>query len=112
SVVLTAFEPTRDEILTSVHSILNQTFTNFELIIVDDASGAKFNQIFEELATIDKRIRLVRLEKNGGTYAARNVGIREARGKYFTGQDDDDWSHPERLQTQIDFLEGNEESVG
>ena len=112
SVVLTAFEPTRDEILTSVHSILNQTFTNFELIIVDDASGTKFNQIFEELATIDKRIRLVRLEKNGGTYAARNVGIREARGKYFTGQDDDDWSHPERLQTQIDFLEGNEESVG
>lgn len=112
SVILTAFQPSRDELLTSVNSILRQTYTNLELIIVDDASGSDFTALYEELESMDDRIKVIRLEENGGTYAARNVGLREARGTFFTGQDDDDWSHPERLEHQVDFLVQNPAKVG
>lgn len=112
SVVLTAFQPSKEELLTSVNSILDQTLTSIELIIVDDASGSEYDSTFDEVKQLDNRIRIIRLETNGGTYAARNIGIREARGEYFTGQDDDDWSHPERLHHQVQFLDSNSESIG
>lgn len=112
SVVLTTFQPREEQLLTSVQSILRQSYENLELIIVDDASGPDYKNIFDKLNTLDSRIKIVSLEKNVGTYGARNVGIKEARGKYFTGQDDDDWSHSERLVHQVRFLEAHPESAG
>lgn len=112
SVVLTAFQPDEDRLLTSVHSILEQTWQNFELIIVNDCSGTEFAGIFERLSRADSRIRVITLDKNQGTYAARNIGYAASHGVFITGQDDDDWSHPQRLERQIDFMLRNPDLIG
>lgn len=112
SVVFTTFQPTRFELLTSVRSILNQTVSNIEVLIVDDASGDEYSQLLDEIEDIDSRVRVIRLSENGGTYVARNIGFGQARGEFVTGQDDDDWSHPQRLETQVRYLQENENVVG
>lgn len=61
---------------------------------------------------MDPRIRLIKLSVNGGTYNARNAGIRAATGQYITGQDSDDWSHPERIERQVEHLIAEPSSAG
>lgn len=112
SVVLTAYRPGFDELRTSVRSILNQTISETEIIIVNDASGVDYDETFAMIASMDSRIRVLTMPSNGGTYAARNRGFSDARGQYITGQDDDDWSHPERLAHQVRFMESHPETVG
>lgn len=112
SVVFTTFRPTRNELLTSVQSILNQTLSNIELIIVDDASGEEFDNLFDEIQGLDSRLHIVRLVENSGTYVARNIGFARAKGEFVTGQDDDDWSHPQRLENQVAYLRNNKDVVG
>ncbi|WP_409011844.1 glycosyltransferase family 2 protein [Aeromonas salmonicida] len=90
----------------AIQSILDQTHSNFELIIVDDHSE---KNAYRKLAKFirgkkDKRIKIVRLKKNSGTYRAKNTGLSISRGKYITFQDSDDWSHPMRLQVQLGKL--------
>lgn len=104
SVILTSFRPEREPLLTAVRSILSQTWRNLELIVVDDASPQEFVPLLEEVESLDARVTVVRLLKNGGTYLARNVGWSRAIGEFITGQDADDWSHPERLERQIEPL--------
>lgn len=112
SVILTTFNPDANEIRTAVKSILEQSWSNIELLLIDDCSDASFIPPLEEIASADSRVHLIRASVNGGTYRARNIGIREATGKYITGQDTDDWSHPDRLRRQVEFLEGNPEVPG
>lgn len=100
TVVMTTFKR-HQEILTSVHSILRQTWKNLELLIVDDASGSEFEPLLEELEQLDVRIRVIRQVENSGTYLCRNRAMSDARGEYITFQDDDDWSHPQRLERQV-----------
>lgn len=105
TVILTSFRPDA-RLFTAVRSILRQTYQNFELLIVDDASGPEYMDVLDEAVAMDSRIRLIRQEVNGGTYLARNAGIAEARGELMTGQDDDDWSHPRRIEWQYrEFVE-------
>lgn len=104
SVVMTTFRPSRQTTLHSARSILAQTWSNLELIVVDDASGPEFGPVIDEIAALDPRVRVVRLASNGGTYLARNAGLRAAAGVLVTGQDDDDWSLPERIARQADSL--------
>lgn len=106
SVIVTTFNPDPVEIRTAVHSILRQSWQNLELLLVDDHSNENTIAPLEKLAAEDPRVRLIRLPVNGGTYRARNAGIREACGKYVTGQDTDDWSHPERIAMQVAVFEG------
>lgn len=73
-----------------VGSILSQTFTDFELILVDDGSPDKCPQMCDEMAKKDERIVVIH-KKNGGLSDARNVGIRAARGKYIVFADSDDF---------------------
>lgn len=112
SVIVTTFNPDANEIRTSVKSVLEQSWSNIELLLIDDCSDAAFISSLEEIACSDSRVRLIRAPVNGGTYRARNIGIREASGKYITGQDTDDWSHPDRLRRQVEFLEANPEIPG
>ncbi|GAA4106216.1 hypothetical protein GCM10022249_01730 [Enteractinococcus coprophilus] len=104
SVLMTCYMPDREEFLTAVNSILRQSWQNLELIIVDDASPIEFEPVLEEAENSDPRVRVIRQEENGGTYRARNTGITAATGAFITGQDSDDWSHPERLATQVEYL--------
>lgn len=112
SVILTVFEPEAEQLTSSVQSILNQTWANIELIIVDDCSGSQFKDLFDQISAMDDRIKILHASRNGGTYVARNIGYGAARGDFITGQDDDDWSHPQRVARQIEFLADSPDFIG
>gem|GEM_PF-595338 len=87
----------------AIESILNQTYKNFEFIIINDGSTDNSLQIIESFN--DPRIKLVNNEKNLGIIKTRNKGLQLAKGKYIANMDADDVSLPERLEKQITFLE-------
>src|SRR5699024_1258301 len=61
---------------------------------------------------LDPRVRIIYLSENQGTYIARNIGYAASRGDFITGQDDDDWSHPQRIARQIEYMRTNPEAIG
>ena len=93
----------------AIESILGQTLSDFEFIIIDDGSQDRSAAIIRSYAARDDRIRCVMLEQNTGEASARNRGMEVARGEFVTGMDCDDVSLPERLQKQVDFLQANPE---
>ena len=86
----------------AIESILNQTFSKFELIIIDDASTDGTDRVL--YSYVDYRIMIERNERNIGNYASRNKGIQKARGKYIAIMDADDIAIPTRLEKQISYL--------
>lgn len=112
SVIMTTYCPNREAVLLSARSILAQSWANLELIVVDDASPADYSSVLKEIQALDSRVRVVIQPENGGTYLARNRGLREARGELVTGQDDDDWSHPDRILSSVRFLQSRPEVPG
>lgn len=93
----------------AVESILNQTFTDFEFVIVDDGSTDNTWQILQGYAANEPRIALVRNETNVGLARSLNKGLELARGEYIARMDADDVSLPERLATQVAFLDEHPE---
>ena len=91
----------------AIRSIINQTLTDWELIIVDDASTDSTAQVAQEFATSDSRIRYHRNQRNSGLAICRNISFELARGRYIALQDDDDISLPQRLDKQARFLDRN-----
>lgn len=90
----------------SIASILDQTFTDFELLIVDDCSAsADCLETIEHFARADTRIRVIRNEKNLGLTKTLNKGISMARGEYIARIDGDDIAAKERLEKQFRFME-------
>lgn len=86
----------------AVQSVLNQTYQNFELIIVDDGSKDNTKKAMQEFT--DPRIKYVVHQQNRGAAAARNTGIKCAKGKYIAFQDsDDEWS-PNKLELQMEIF--------
>ena len=79
-----------------VDSILNQTFSDFELILVDDGSPDNCPQICDEYAKKDSRIKVIHKE-NGGLSSARNAGLDIASGEWISFIDSDDWIHKDYL---------------
>lgn len=102
SVILPCFNAA-SSIRSSVQSIIDQTFEDWELIIVDDASTDHSINIVTGIQ--DKRIKLLQLNKNSGYPVAMNEGIAQAKGKYIARMDADDVSAPTRLQEQLKALE-------
>ncbi|PWB25288.1 glycosyltransferase family 2 protein [Flavobacterium sp. HTF] len=88
----------------TLQSVQNQTFSNWEMILVDDASTDQTVAIIEQFAQNDNRIKLFRLEKNSGNGFARNIALEKASGKYIAYLDADDLWFPEKLEKQIRFL--------
>lgn len=86
----------------AIESILNQTFRDFELIVIDDCSTDNSPQILREF--IDDRMRVIRNECNLGIAGTTNKGIAAARGEYIALQDHDDLSWPTRFESQVAFL--------
>ena len=90
----------------TIDSILAQSYTNFELLVIDDGSDDidvdKFNQIS------DPRFRLIR-KPHGGLGETLNLGLSEAKGDYIARIDSDDIAHPERFRLQIEFLQAHPE---
>lgn len=111
SVVMTTFN-VEGYVWTAVRSILEQSYRNIELIIVDDASTDSTPALLTEMERMDPRVRIVLKTTNDGTYVSKNIGLLTARGKYIALQDSDDWSHPDRLGSCISVLEKNAGIVG
>ena len=94
----------------SIDSVLAQTFRDFELIVVDDASSDETPQL---LATFtDPRLRVIRREQSSGVAAARNAGVREARGEFVAFNDDDDVWLARKLERQVEAMQAASPDVG
>lgn len=93
-----------------VDSILNQTFTDFELILVDDGSPDNCGAICDEYSLKDERVRVIHKE-NGGVSKARNFGIDKAKGEYIGFVDSDDYIDANMYQEMLAFLEANDLDV-
>lgn len=104
SIIIPLFNK-RNTILKTIESVLNQTFSNFELVIVDDGSTDGSGDLVDSLS--DNRIRHIKKE-NGGVSSARNVGIREAKGDFVLFLDADDSLTPSCLETLIRPLTTND----
>ena len=89
----------------AIESILSQTYTNFELIIVDDGSSDRTREIIDRFT--DPRIIKIYSDQNRGLITTRNLIAEIAKGKYLALLDADDRAMPERLQLQVEFLESN-----
>lgn len=91
----------------SINSVQNQTYQNWELIVVDDCSRDGTVEIVDELQKEDSRIRLYQNEKNSGAALTRNYALREARGRWIAFLDSDDLWKPEKLERQLRFMVNN-----
>ena len=109
SVIIPTYNRSRT-ILRAIKSVLNQTYKNIEVIIVDDASTDNTEEIVKGLN--DPRIIYIKHETNKGGAAARNTGIKLAKSEYIAFQDSDDEWYPEKLQLQTDALLKAESDVG
>lgn len=89
----------------SIESVLNQTYKNFELIIVDDCSSDNTDEVVAGFS--DERIIYVKNEKNSGAAVSRNRAISKAKGKWIAFLDSDDIWEKDKLKKQIDFMESN-----
>lgn len=87
---------------TCIESVLNQTYSNWELILVNDGSPDNCPQICDDYAAKDQRIKVIHKE-NGGLSSARNVGLDNMTGEYVTFLDSDDFFHPEYLESLLDL---------
>ncbi len=106
--VILPFYNAEKTISNSVRSILYQTFSDFEILLVDNNSTDSGFSIVEKLANKDERIRLLKEEKQGVAHAM-NCGLMNASGKFVARMDADDVSMPDRLAKQLAFLEAHPE---
>lgn len=107
TVLMSAYQPDPFALRTAVRSIVEQTWTNLELLVVDDASGPEYDDLFAEIDSLDPRIRVIRKAINGGPYRARNTGLRLASGDFCTALDADDWYHPQAIERLVTPLMEN-----
>lgn len=91
----------------AIKSIINQTYRNIELMLIDDCGTDSSKEIIEKYAKEDERIRIFNNPQNMGIAYSRNVGLDNARGKYIAIMDDDDYVFEYRLEKQVRFLEEN-----
>lgn len=106
SVLMPAYNAER-YLADSIESILNQTFKNFELIVIDDCSRDNTKEILQKYSKKDKRINAVYNEKNLDIAENRNKALKLAKGRYIAWQDADDISLPNRLMHQKEYLDKN-----
>lgn len=104
SVIMPSYN-TAEFIKESINSVLNQTYQNFEIIIVDDCSTDNTDEVVAEIK--DERIKYLKNEKNSGAAVSRNRALREAKGKWIAFLDSDDVWLPEKLEKQISFMKEN-----
>lgn len=103
TVLMTTYK-TGERGLAAIESLLNQTYRNLEIIVVDDASDDETVQHLAQVAKHDSRVRVLVLPFNVGTYVAKSIGMKAARGEFVTCHDSDDWSHPCKIARQVQPL--------
>ena len=92
----------------ALKGILNQTYKNYEIIIVDDASSDNTKEIIKKYQKRNKRIKYIRHKQNKGLATARNTALKHSKGKYIAFLDDDDeWIDKNKLQEQVEIFEND-----
>lgn len=94
----------QDTIERSLQGLLKQTWQNIEVIVVDDCSGDATNELVSKIIAHDQRVMIIRHKHNQGAYAARNTGLLHATGEIITTHDSDDWSHPQKFESQAKVI--------
>lgn len=102
SIIMPAYNSSHT-IRDSIQSVCQQTYPNWELLVVDDCSTEDIAAIVREFP--DSRIHYYRLSSNQGVSGARNKGIEEAKGQYIAFLDSDDLWHPRKLMNQVSFMQ-------
>ena len=105
SVIMPVYKA-EEYIYRAVDSVLNQTYANLELILVDDGSPDNCGKICDEYVEKDRRVKVIH-KKNGGQADARNFGIEAASGEIIGFVDSDDYIEPYMYQQMIDYMEQN-----
>jgi glycosyltransferase involved in cell wall biosynthesis len=95
----------------AIESVLSQTYSNFEFIIVNDGSSDESEKIINGYMLSDSRIRYIKLAKNLGISNALNLGINASSGEYIVRMDCDDLNHPERFMRQLDYFRDSNKRV-
>lgn len=111
NIIISIILPARNEekyIKSSIESILTQTFRDFELIIINDASDDQTKTIVEQYASIDKRIRILNNKSQNGVARSLNRGIDMAKGRYIARIDAGDIANLHRLEKQFKYIEQNQ----
>lgn len=111
SVIVPCFN-SQATISNALRSLLSQTHMRLEILVVDDASTDDSALLVSQLAERDGRVRLIKMATNQGAYVARNAALKEARGEFICAHDADDWSHPHKLERQLQALQANEHAMG
>ena len=94
----------------TIQKILSQTYTHFELIILNDCSTDETKSVLEDLAKSDNRIKIIHNDVNLKIVRSLNFGLHEATGYYIARADDDDpWINPKKLENQVNFLDTHPE---
>jgi hypothetical protein len=107
SVIMPAWNAA-DTVERAAQSVLDQTWRNLELLIVDDCSTDATWSVLKQIAARDGRVRIRRNTVNVGPYVSKNLALTEAKGDWITGHDADDWAHPQRLELQMGHAIGRE----
>lgn len=94
-------------LLHALQSLLDQSWQNTEIIVVDDGSGPEYTHFLDKAASLSQKIQILKQEQNLGAYCARNAGLSQATGDYITIHDDDDWSHGDKIAIQVQHLIDN-----
>ncbi len=111
SVIMTVHNAA-DTVSAAIDSVLAQTYKSLELIVIDDCSSDDSLQVLQEKAACDERVRVLQTGRNSGTYYAKNVGLRFARGTFATFHDSDDVSSPHRIEQQANALSSDPDAIG
>ena len=106
--VITPMHNSGRYILDTIESVKNQTYKNWEMIIIDDCSTDNSVELVKKYIQSDERIKLIRLEENVGVAKARNKGIENSKGRYLAFLDSDDLWLPDKLNKQIKFVTDKE----
>ncbi|MES3674770.1 glycosyltransferase family A protein [Halomonas elongata] len=110
SVIMPAFNA-EATLATALRSLLAQTHSALEILVVDDASADGTLAVAEAFAARDSRVRVLPQSINQGAYTARNRGLAEAAGEFWTVHDCDDWSHPQKLALQVAAMREHDDWV-
>ena len=105
--IITPSYNTKAFIKATFDSVISQTYSNWEWIIVDDQSTDDSFDYVKELAKNEKRITVLQTPKNSGTAVARNIGLKNAKGRYITFLDSDDILDPNYLENQLEKMKNN-----
>lgn len=102
SIIMPAYNAEKS-LAMAANSILNQTWSNIELLIVDDCSQDNTWEVMQALDKSDPRVRIFQNSVNVGPYVSKNIAVSQAKGEWITGHDADDWAFPERIERQWNF---------